>query len=103
MKQKQEVYRMQRVQLPRNIFFKAPSVPDKSIKAGTVHAGFIEPTFRTNAKGWAKPLPTMKWYTVQERTDSILRSYWHDPKLWNGIAKEQWIKNRGIGSNSTSR
>lgn len=34
----------------------------------------------------------MKWYTVQERTDSILRSYWHDPKLWNGIAKEQWIK-----------
>ena len=77
------------------LFLETPPALTTSIKGGsiwTVSAGYIEPKFRRNSEWWAKPLPNIKWYDVEQRTDSILVTYWHDPKLRNRIAKEQNIK-----------
>lgn len=73
-------------------FLSAPQSSQRAKTVGTVFAGYEPMKYRTNSKWWGKPVPELIGETVQERTDYMLKKYWHDPKIWHKIWKEQWIK-----------
>lgn len=50
--------------------------------------------YRVNKDWYAKPLPKLKTKntSIESRTETLLRLYWQDYKLWKRLADIHWIK-----------